>query len=346
VPATRERIREIDDMPLATAYVARRTYLQDSHSIRRKLVAIYSIARAPRQLELRRTTVVQALSHRASRKILMTPHNANERRCLLCERVLRRIGQDFTGKKILRCDECDYVTTPVSTPAENDALYDDPKYFDGWGCNFDFDYERFEPAVHKQMEEYLQFIGRYTRGKSLLDIGTGHGLLPHLARARGYEVEGTDVSKHVSETLPAKVGFPIHHGTIEQIDFTRKYDIITMLHVLEHTSNPVSTLKRCQELLKESGFIVVVVPNYASIDTRIKNLMSRLKLKGRPYKHLALGHHNFVFSIKSLEVLGRKCELKVAHRETRQPAWRSKWSHRLLEHFELATWCWIVYQST
>jgi len=255
------------------------------------------------------------------------------------------MGQDSTGRKILKCDDGDYVSTPISTRSEAETLYDDPKYFDGWGCNLDFDYNRFEPAVHRQMEEYVRFIVEHTQGKSLLDIGTGHGLLPHLAQSRGYQVEGTDLSKHVSETLSPKVGFPIHHGLIEEIDFGRKYDIITMLHVLEHTTNPLTTLERCKELLNENGSIVVVVPNYGSLDTRIKNLLSQLKLKSRPYKHLALGHHNYVFSIRSLEVLGRRCGLKVAHRQTGQPAWRSSWWHRLLERYGLATWCWIVYRS-
>jgi hypothetical protein len=88
-----------------------------------------------------------------------------------------------------------------------------------------------------------------------------------------------------------------------------------------------------------------VVPNYRSLDTRIKDSLSRLKLKSRPYKHLALGHHNFVFSIKSLERLGEKAGLRVVHSETRQPAWRAGSSHRLLERYQLATWCWIAYQK-
>src|SRR5436853_5029467 len=142
----------------------------------------------------------------------MTPNSKNDFQCLLCNRALRSIGQDFTGKKIFECDACDYLTTPLADQAETLALYDDPKYFDGWGCNLEFDYDRFERAVHRQMQDYLQFIEQHTEGKSLLDIGTGHGLLPHLASARGYEVEGTDPSKHVSESLPAKTGFPIHHG--------------------------------------------------------------------------------------------------------------------------------------
>jgi 2-polyprenyl-3-methyl-5-hydroxy-6-metoxy-1,4-benzoquinol methylase len=275
----------------------------------------------------------------------MSSTDPTENRCLLCARTLRRIGADFTGKQIYKCDDCEYVTTPIAAMAEASALYDDPEYFDGWGCNLEFDYDRFEPAVHQQVQDYLDFIGKHTRGKSLLDVGTGSGLLPQLARTRGYEVEGTDLSKHVSENVPTKAGFPIHHGTIEDIRFTREYDVITMLHVLEHTSNPLSTLERCKDLLTDSGYVVVVVPNYQSLDSRIKDFLSAFKLKGRPYKHLALGHHNWVFSIKSLEILGEKSGLEVIHRQTQQPAWRAGRWHHLFERYGLATWCWIVYRK-
>jgi len=259
---------------------------------------------------------------------------------------LRRIGQDFSGKQIYKCATCEYATTPILGVAETTALYDDPEYFDGWGCNLEFDYARFEPSVHRQVQDYLDFIAAHTRGQSILDVGTGSGLLPHLAKQKGYEVEGTDLSKHVSENVPAKAGFQIHHGALEEIAFTRQYDIITMLHVLEHTSNPLSTLRRSKELLNDNGYLVVVVPNYQSLDSRTKDILSRFKLKSRPYKHLALGHHNWVFSIKSLELLGEKAGLQVVHRDTRQPAWRARRWHRLMERFRLATWCWIVYQKS
>lgn len=275
----------------------------------------------------------------------MTPNSTHDPQCILCDRGLRLIGADFTGKQIFKCAHCDYVTTPISTAADTIALYDDPEYFDGWGCNLEFDYERFDPSVHQQVQNYLDFIDKYTQGKSLLDVGTGSGLLPQSARSRGYEVEGTDLSKHVSENVPAKAGFPIHHGTIEEIEVARKYDIVTMLHVLEHTSNPLSTLQRCSELLNAGGYLVVVVPNYQSLDSRIKDLLSAFKLKSRLYKHLALGHHNWVFSIKSLEILGEKSGLQVVHRQTQQPAWRASPWHRFLERYRLATWCWIVYRK-
>src|SRR5437764_15021588 len=164
--------------------------------------------------------------------------NISPANCLLCKRPLRRVGEDFAGKQIYQCEQCDYVMTPLATNEDASALYDDPEYFDGWGCNMEFDYDRFEPAVHQQVKQYLDFLKQYTRGRSLLDVGTGSGLLPHLARQAGYEVEGTDLSKHVSETLPATAGVPGQHGPLVEIHFQRHERLVTVRDLLEPNSHP------------------------------------------------------------------------------------------------------------
>src|SRR6266487_2136786 len=111
----------------------------------------------------------------------MNQDTQNETQCILCARRLRRIGADFSGKQIYKCDCCAYVSTPIAETAETLALYDDPEYFDGWGSNLEFDYDRFDPTVHQQVQNYIEFIGKHTSGKSLLDVGTGSGLLPQAA---------------------------------------------------------------------------------------------------------------------------------------------------------------------
>src|ERR1700704_6388820 len=108
----------------------------------------------------------------------MNRNTQSDNQCFLCDQPLRRIGADFTGKQIFKCDRCEYVLTPIATQAETVALYDNPEYFDGWGCNLEFDYERFDPSVHQQVKDYVDFISKHTQGKSLLDVGTGSGLLP------------------------------------------------------------------------------------------------------------------------------------------------------------------------
>jgi len=162
------------------------------------------------------------------------------------------------------------------------------------------------------VQDYLDFVAAHTRGLSLLDVGTGSGLLPHLAREKGYEVEGTDLSKHVSENVPAKAGFQIHHGTLEEIAFSRQYDIITMLHVLEHTSNPLSTLRRARELSE----MTTDTWSWSCLIIKVWIRGSRTFFRASSSR---AGHINTwpwdiittFFRFKSLELLGEKAGLRV-----------------------------------
>ena len=264
--------------------------------------------------------------------------------CILCDVKMDDFGRDFNGVQIYRCPRCMLVRAePVQSSA--DEMYDDPEYFSGWGSDKDFNAGEHDENLHKLTNQYLDFIGAHTEGETLLDIGTGHGLLPLLATRRGYKAEGTDVSRHVAENLPAKIGIPIHHGSIEQIRFDKTYDIITLIHVLEHTDSPLSTIQRCKELLNDRGFIVVVVPNYRSLDTRIKDFLSKKNLKSRPFKHLALGHHNYVFSLENLELLGNRTGLQTVYKGTGSASWKQDPFNRLLARMNMATWCYVVYRK-
>jgi 2-polyprenyl-3-methyl-5-hydroxy-6-metoxy-1,4-benzoquinol methylase len=260
---------------------------------------------------------------------------------------MAHFGRDFSGIEIYRCDRCLLVKADIPDRATGEAakMYDDAEYFEGWNFNAELDYESFDKSLFEQAEVYVDFIKKHTAGNELLDVGTGHGLLPYTAQKHGYQVEGTDLSKWVCDLLPEKVGFAVHHGPIENIEFAHHYDVITLMHVLEHTTDPVSTIARCAELLKETGYIIVVVPNYRSLDCRLKDLASSRGWKKRPFKHLALGHHNWVFSLDNLQRLGEKCGLKTVFRRSGHASWKAGLWNGALSAMGLAGWCYIVYEK-
>ena len=45
------------------------------------------------------------------------------------------------------------------------------------------------------------------------------------------------------------------------IENMKKYDAINLFDVLEHVHNPTELLKKCHQLLKSRGIIVIEVPN-------------------------------------------------------------------------------------
>ena len=61
-----------------------------------------------------------------------------------------------------------------------------------------------------------------------------------------------------------------------------QFDAVTFWHVLEHLENPGEALVAAGRLLKSNGWLVVAVPDYASLQA---------KLFGKYWFHLDLPRH-------------------------------------------------------
>jgi 2-polyprenyl-3-methyl-5-hydroxy-6-metoxy-1,4-benzoquinol methylase len=96
---------------------------------------------------------------------------------------------------------------------------------------------------------------------SILDIGCGFALGMECFKRHGATVYGMDPSPEAIEYacengVNAKVGFE---------DFTlfgdTRFDVVTMINVLEHLRDPADVLKRLKSVLKPDGLLVIDVPN-------------------------------------------------------------------------------------
>jgi len=58
------------------------------------------------------------------------------------------------------------------------------------------------------------------------------------------------------------LGCKIYTGYIEMLEIKEKYDIVTILHVLEHTFNPVLFLKKMRTYLKERWNLLCCISEY------------------------------------------------------------------------------------
>src|SRR5690606_1848554 len=79
-----------------------------------------------------------------------------------------------------------------------------------------------------------------------------------------------------------------------------KFDVITLWHVLEHVYEPITYLKKINELLHQDGILLIAVPNYKSYDAQYyKNYWAAYDVP-RHLWHFSkegmndiLGQHNF-----------------------------------------------------
>ncbi len=135
----------------------------------------------------------------------------------------------------------------------------------------------------------VPFIGK---GAKILDIGSGEGEL--------FEVLGDRISFGigVEPLLPETIEGPRYRvipGPFPpQAPFAQKFDVITILAVLEHFPEEVlqTCCKTCRELLNTGGHVIITVPS-RYVDG-ILNLMRFLKLVDAE----TLGeHHGFDVSM-------------------------------------------------
>lgn len=115
-------------------------------------------------------------------------------------------------------------------------------------------------------EKYVDHIFRFTSVNSrILDVGCGSGLVMSLVRQKRKEIFGIEVS-NTSVHSCKKKGLNASFYDGNKIPFEDGYfDMVGSINVLEHTDNPIGFLDENLRVLKRSGYLIVVCPNFLSI---------------------------------------------------------------------------------
>jgi len=113
--------------------------------------------------------------------------------------------------------------------------------------------------IHDQCEAHLGPLA----GKTLLDIGCGYCQALLYFKERGLDVHGLEPSKEGADYGESH-GIPVARAGIENMprDLGRKFDVVTLLNVLEHLREPARALVEIRErYLGKNGVLAIDVPN-------------------------------------------------------------------------------------
>jgi 2-polyprenyl-3-methyl-5-hydroxy-6-metoxy-1,4-benzoquinol methylase len=190
------------------------------------------------------------------------------RRSARLYRVANPSGRFPGAFELRRCSGCELVY--VDPRPDDDALaglYDEDFYFStGWS------YETLASWVIEFIQSRRRRrVERHVRPGRLLDIGSGDGRFVHHMARHGWDATGIDFSSAALEyARRIRSGGRFLQRALEDCDFPPgRLDLITLWQVLEHIGEPRSLLRRCHDLLKPGGMLVVSVPNIDGLSSRL-----------------------------------------------------------------------------
>jgi len=140
------------------------------------------------------------------------------------------------------------------------------------------------------------------KGKKLLDIGCGSGQFLYEMKQFGMDIYGVEPSDFDEKIAKEKKLNILKSDLIKANYPSNFFDIITINHVLEHTNDPLKTIKEIYRILKKRGTLIIGVPN--------SNALAYSLFKKNWYQ-LDVPRHLFNFSDKNLKELLQKEGFKI-----------------------------------
>jgi 2-polyprenyl-3-methyl-5-hydroxy-6-metoxy-1,4-benzoquinol methylase len=145
-------------------------------------------------------------------------------------------------------------------------------------------------------------------GGHILDVGCGVGNYLELFQTNPkFTLEGVEYSSYAAQKAIDKE-IKVHKGDLRELALGgNRYDLITVLYVLEHVREPVELLCEIARLLKPDGYVILSVPNYNYLKMVYTGLVSRIIFRKKTNLHPA--EHLQNFTPKTIEYAIRKAGL-------------------------------------
>jgi len=142
------------------------------------------------------------------------------------------------------------------------------------------------------------------KGKRVLDVGCGGGILSEAMAARGASVTGIDLGEKplkVAQLHLLESGLQVDYRLVAAESLAQEmpgaFDIVTCMELLEHVPDPAETVRACAELTRPGGHVFV-----STINRNLKSYV--LAIVGAEYvlKLLPRGTHDYEKFIKPSEL--------------------------------------------
>jgi SAM-dependent methyltransferase len=135
-----------------------------------------------------------------------------------------------------------------------------------------------ESELAKRLNEYNRRLARRAAdamqsavaGSRVLDVGCGDGRFLAAMVNLGATVEGLETDPVAAGLARRRTGGVIHEVPLEDATLpAASFDLVSLLHVLEHVPDPRTTLTEAKRLLKPGGTLLLALPNAGSLEAKL-----------------------------------------------------------------------------
>lgn len=159
------------------------------------------------------------------------------------------------------------VTRPQ--PAQPEAYYHSETYISHSDSRDGVVNRLYQLVKRYALKQKLHFVKQFLGpSASILDVGAGTGDFVLGALNRDWNAFGVEPSERARKHAAAK-GVPLYSGLNGLAD--RKFEIITLWHVLEHLPGLETQIIQILSKLEDNGTLILALPNFKSWDAGYYN---------------------------------------------------------------------------
>jgi len=153
------------------------------------------------------------------------------------------------------------------------------------------------------------------KGKKVLDIGCGGGILAESMEKQGAQVTGIDLGEDMlqaarlhQETSKTQVNYLLTSAEEFAVTHAHEFDVVTCLELLEHVPDPSSIINSAAKLVKPGGQVF-----FSTVNRNIKSYLFAIVGAEYVLKILPKNTHDFAKFIRPSELAewARKTGLTV-----------------------------------
>jgi SAM-dependent methyltransferase len=181
--------------------------------------------------------------------------------------LARDIGQPEVRHNLSKCLTCTHLfINPLPSREFLNVAYKtcNPSVFTSNG----FVEARSKGPLSVADEIVLSSVLKSNMQGAFLDVGSANLRLLEMIKHSGWRLTLIEPSQHAKQ-FEDILGCKVFNCSFEDCVFIDKFDIISVIDVLEHVYSPVDFLKRVKDILSDEGFALFRFPNSYSLRCRI-----------------------------------------------------------------------------